>query len=184
MKKLSAIIIGLCCVLNLTAQQREMPPIESLYMSAPLKVCPMLTPQQRFELLENANIGQKDTIKNFLDGYSWVDYADLEKGHIIVHQTKQSSIELLYKDNQLLVIQTYYGPLPSSVVYIVDSQWSNRRNIPVEMADCENMPATFVSATISNDSLLLENHTLDQVYDFNNSIYRNCPRTKSIPLPL
>ena len=183
MKRLYCIILSISCVLTLAAQQPEIPMIERLYMGAPLEVCPMLTPQQRYEILENANVGKKDTIINFLEGQSWVDSIDLNNQHIVVHQTRQSTIEMLYRNERLLVIQTFYAPLPSSMVYIVDQLWSNRRDIPIEMPDCHDMPATFIRVTIQNDSLLLENHTLDQVHNIEETIYRDCPTTTSIPLP-
>ncbi len=153
-------------------------------MGAPLHVCPMLTPQQRFELMEKADAGQFDTITNFLFGKSWIETADFENEHIIVRQTEGSTIELLCKDSQLVVIQTVYAPLASSQVYIIkNGYWYDKEPVNIQFEDCKDLPATFIKATIQNDSLLLENRTLDQIYNIDETTYQDCPRFKTIPIP-
>lgn len=167
-----------------SAQNNSSRSIEALYMSAPLHVCPMLTPQQRFELLEKAKVGQFDTITNFLYGKSWVEMADFDNQHIIVRQTKGSTIEMYCKDSQSVVIQTVYAPLASSQVYIVkDRNWHVKEPVSIQFEDCKDQPATYIKATIQNDSLLLENKTLDQIYNTDETPYRNCPRFKTMPIP-
>lgn len=186
MRKIGSILICLTLTLTFTlAQEKDTVNVESLYLSAPLHVCPMLTPQQRFELMENAKYGQFDTITNFLSGKSWIEKTDFSKGHLLIHQSKGSTLELLYKNDKLLVIQTVYAPLASSDVYVVnDKLWHETSQIPISMNDCKNMPSAFVKVTINNDSLLLENQTLNQVFELEESEYRDCKRTKTIPLPL
>ncbi len=178
------LFIAICAaIVSAHAQDTIQKTIGDIYLSAPLSECAMLTPEQRFELIEYAKVGQHDTITNFLGGKSWMDSINTQLNYLKIHQTENTTLELLLKNNEMLVVKTYYSPLGSSNVAIYNTQWQKIREINIEMDDCENLIATFVTAKIDNETILLENETLKQIFDIEKTKYKDCPKTQIIPLP-
>lgn len=181
------VIISFICLSALAAVRAQQPDtlnLESLYISAPLEICASLTPQQRFELIENAKIGRNDTITNFLRGKAWIEKIDLSSRYLLIHQTEHSSLEILIKDGKIFTIRTYYAPLASSYCSIYSPDWVEQQGFLFTMPDCHNMPAIHVKAQIQGDSILLENQSLDEIFEIHETQYRDCPRYQTIPLSL
>ncbi len=128
--------------------------IGELFLKMPDKLLPVLTQQQRFELLEYAKINRKDSVKNAFNGYATVIAYDSLKQYIALKPTKISITELrvFQANNQdyiLGLIQTVLQPIPSSTIALYNTNWqpiSNRVAVP--------QATNWLSATsLSPDSL-------------------------------
>jgi len=112
--------------------------IGELFLKMPDELLPILTQQQRFELLEYAKINRKDSVKNAFNGYATVTSYDSLKQYIAVKTTRVSIAEfrVFTDDNQnhiIGVIQTVLQPIPSSTIALYNTNWqpiSRRITIP------------------------------------------------------
>lgn len=135
----------LCPLLSAVSQVRE------AWMLMPDSVCPYLNRQQRLNLLRYAEMGVLDTVRNALDGRSWVDSISLEQ--ITVHLTPNLTwqVRVLPADSiaqhapaaaantGICVKATLCAPICTEARYYYDTLW--------QLLKREATPPTFETDT-------------------------------------
>ncbi len=104
--------------------------VESLYISMPDGLNPVLTKQNRLELLEYYKAKQGDTITNRFGGQTRLLFFDSIQSCLIIQNTQNSRFEMkVFKIDSITpaigIIRTVCSPICQSVVEFYDTAWNN-----------------------------------------------------------
>lgn len=180
-KKIKILISGF---LLITGSLLYAQSVGDTFLKMPDKLIPILSAQQRFELLEYAKANRKDSVKNNFGTYSRIVLCDTVNRHIVVKPTAISLIELKSFDipeNESItgVIRTVNSPVPVSVISFYDKNWAvsdlkfeyppvniwlNNDKLNAEKADSENIRKLlnndFVSLSFDNDGAIVAQNNI------------------------
>lgn len=117
MKRL-LLIVGI--LLSLTPLYAQ---LTDAWLSMPDTVCPFLTQQQRFHLLQYANAGMTDTIVNRFEGKTYVDSVNLSASYLSVQMTANSRWVITTAASMIRIEKVVSAPLPSTTFYYYDHTW-------------------------------------------------------------
>ena len=176
-------MIGSLMVLsqNLHAQN-----VEKYYVNMPDALNPVLSKQNRLELLEYFKAGQGDSIINRLGNKSRILSFDTLSQRLLIRNTAISTFDMkiLVPDDQTMaigIIRTVCGPICLSTVEFYDTAW-NRLPIQFDMPRAidwvdkgsiakENVDAKWVENVLENSFISLSFDSKDQlIHAKNNSM--------------
>jgi hypothetical protein len=158
--------------------------VGDMFLKMPDKLIPILSAQQRFELLEYAKANRKDSVKNNFGTYTRIVLCDTVNRRIVVKPTALSSIELksfYISENENItgVIRTVNSPVPVSVIAFYDRNWAisdlkfeypplniwlNSNKLNAANTDPENIRKLlnndFVSLSFDNDGAIVAQNNI------------------------
>ncbi len=185
--KTTTLKISLACLLLCVASKAITGDVTHFYMTMPDKFDPLMSRQQRAELLEYVKAGMGDSITNRFGQQTRVEVLDTLRQRLVVRNTDISSLELkllmLGGDTAVVMIRTVCAPVCHSVLQTYDTNWRERTDItfalpePADWLDPEKVTRAeanadnlrhllvprFVSLTFEgdDDTLHARNHTTD-----------------------
>lgn len=149
-KRIHLLIIALAGLSTLSAQN-----IDKIYVDMPQTLNPYLDKQDRFELMEYAKIGQRDTMDNLLGGESFLHIYDPGQQLIVISHTANSLSaykKISQNDSTYIIghIETVKAPIASSTVQFYDAAWK-----PIPYRKPEFQAQDFLDISLHNDERAL-----------------------------
>jgi hypothetical protein len=132
MKKLKQ-IINIVVIAFLAMQTLHAQRIERFYTQMPEVLNPVISRQQRVELLEYFKADMGDSIQNRFRTQTRILKLDAENNHIVVQNTEISSFEMklipVKSDTIIGIIRTVCSPICQSTIEFYNLQWQRRTDI-------------------------------------------------------
>ncbi len=135
-KKLRVIVmLGMFMTCYGVTRSENFGTIESIYQNMPHQVNSLLSPQQRFELIEYYKAGQGDSIKNMFGNWAQLLELDVENKHIKVMHTDGVLLEMMLFENKqdstlsIGVIETICSPICNSTIKFYDDKWKLQKTL-------------------------------------------------------
>jgi len=102
--------------------------VEKLFLELPENLIPLLSKQNRFEMIEYYKANQQDSVKNKFGNYAKLELYDSINQHIVVSATKNSLLEIKILNSQdsvksIAIINTILTPIQHSRISFYNSQW-------------------------------------------------------------
>jgi len=102
--------------------------VEKLFLELPENLIPLLSKQNRFEMIEYYKAIQQDSVKNKFGNYAKLELYDSINQHIVVKTTKNSQLEIKILNRsdsikKLALINTILSPIQHSRISFYNSKW-------------------------------------------------------------
>lgn len=126
-------VLSVIAILLFAIQSPQSRNIEHFFITMPNIVNPILTQQQRFELLEFFKADMGDSITNRFGTQTRILVLDTLNNHILVQNTDISTFEMLTviseTDTIISIIRTVCAPICQSNIEFFDTRWEKRSDI-------------------------------------------------------
>lgn len=102
--------------------------VEKLFLELPDNLMPLLSKQNRFEMIEYYKAKQQDSIKNKFGNYTKLELYDSINQHIVISTTKNSQLEIKILNTQdtaktIAIINTILSPIQHSRISFYNAMW-------------------------------------------------------------
>ena len=102
--------------------------VEKLFLEIPENLIPLLSKQNRFEMMEYYKANQQDSVKNKFGNYTKLELYDSINQHIVVSTTKNSQLEIKILNSSdsvktIALINTILSPIQHSRISFYNSMW-------------------------------------------------------------
>ena len=102
--------------------------VEKLFLEIPENLIPLLSKQNRFEMMEYYKANQQDSVKNKFGNYTKLELYDSINQHIVVSTTKNSQLEIKILNRSdsvktIALINTILAPIQHSRISFYNSMW-------------------------------------------------------------
>jgi len=131
MKKVK--VLSIIAIVLFAMQPLQSQNIEHFYVGMPNVLNPILTQQQRFELLEFFKADMGDSITNRFGTQTRILALDTLNNHILTQNTDISTFEMKMivanADTIIGIIRTVCAPICQSTIEFYNTRWKKRENI-------------------------------------------------------